>query len=113
MTTNDFLSRTVDPVEPKEVPTVGAGCTVCFYTDRHAATVIDVSATGYKVTVREDKATRTDTNGMSECQNYEYTPDPEGAVHVFFRNSKGTYGSRKGGKRLSVGNRSHYFDYSF
>jgi hypothetical protein len=94
-------------------PTIGAGCTVCFYTDRHAATIIDVSATGYKVTVREDKATRTDTNGMSECQNYEYAPDPEGAVHVFFRNKTGAYGSRKGGKRLALGDRRAYHDYSF
>ena len=94
-------------------PTIGMPATVCYYSDRHAATVIAVSKTGRKVTVQEDTATRTDTNGMSECQTYTYSADPAGRVHVFYRNKHGEYGGRRQGVRLSLGVRSSYHDYSF
>lgn len=54
---------------------------------RHAGTVIKV--TRCTVTVQEDKAIRTDTNGMSESQTYTYEPDPKGAVHVFRKTKNG------------------------
>lgn len=93
-------------------PFVGQPATVCWITDRHAATVVAVSASGHKVTVREDKATRTDTNGMSDCQDYTYEPNPEGVEHTFYRRADGKYG-RKGGKGLVLGTRRSYHDYSF
>ncbi len=91
-------------------PTVDMPCTVCWQNDRKAATVIAVSPTGSKVTVREDKATRTDKNGMSDSQQYTYERDPAGARHVFHRRSNGSYQTR--GKRLSLGERSSYHDFS-
>ena len=99
---------------------VGMGATVMGYTDRRAATVIAVSPSGHKVTVRLDKATRTDTNGMSEDQTYDYAPDPEGEVKVFYRDrnyriagEKHGYGNRAKGGRLMLGCRRSYHDYSF
>lgn len=92
-------------------PTVGMGCTVCYATDRHAATVIAVSKSGHRVEVREDKSIRTDDNGMSEVQSYDYEPDPDGAVHVFYRQSDGSFKAH--GKRLALGTRRTYHDYSF
>jgi hypothetical protein len=92
-------------------PEVGMAATLCYYTDRHAATVIAVSLNGRKVTVREDKVIRTDSNGMSECQSYEFERDPAGAEHVFYRQGDGSYG--RGGVRLALGVRKSYHDYSF
>lgn len=94
-----------------DTPVVGMACTVCWVTDRSAATVIAVSRTGAKVTVREDRATRTDTNGMSECQDYTYEPDPNGTQLTFYRRGNGSYGM--GGMRLVLGHRRSYHDYSF
>ncbi len=85
--------------------------TICYFSDRHAATVVYVSKTSSKVVVREDTAIRTDDNGMSESQSYRYEPNPEGREHVFFRNSRGGYGGK--GKRLVLGMKESYHDYSF
>lgn len=87
-------------------PAVGLGCTVGYYEDRHAATVIAVSPSGAKVTVQEDRATRTDKNGMSQTQSYSFERSTDGAVHVFHRQGDGSYATR--GKRLTLGVRSHY-----
>lgn len=93
--------------------TVGMGATVCGWSDRHAATVIGVSASGYKITVQRDKAVRTDANGMSEAQNYSYERDPNGAIQTFYRNSDGRYANRTKGGRLVLGQRNEYYDYGF
>ncbi len=103
-----YLGNGRDAIQPN--PKVGMGCTICFYTDLRAGTVIAVSPSGNKVTVREDKAIRTDDNGMSECQSYRYEPDPNGSVRTFYRNAQGGYGK---GPRLGLGYRNAYFDYSF
>lgn len=92
-------------------PYVGMPATICYVSDRYAATVVYVSKTGSKVVVREDTATRTDNNGMSESQTYEYTPDPNGTEHTFFRNSRGGYGARS--KKLVLGVKESYYDYSY
>jgi hypothetical protein len=92
-------------------PTVGMAATICYYSDRAAATVVYVSETGYKVIVKEDHAVRVDNNGMSEIQKYEYTPNPLGREHVFYRNQHGDYAQR--GKSLHLGDRRAYHDYSF
>lgn len=107
------MTNTDETSEPITVPTVDMPCTVCWLTDRKAATVIAVSPTGIKVTVREDKSTRTDKNGMSDSQTYSYERDPDGVVHVFHRQGNGTYRSANQGKRLALGVRRTYHDYGF
>lgn len=89
-------------------PKVGDGATICMWSDRHACTIIKV--TRCTVTVQEDKAIRTDTNGMSESQTYSYEPDPNGATYVF-RKTKSGWKSK--GVGLLIGVRRHYYDYSF
>ena len=61
---NHLMGRTAAPT-----PTIGMGATILGYTDRHAATIVDVSKTGKVVWIRQDKATRIDSNGMSEAQH--------------------------------------------
>ena len=93
------------------IPTVGQPATIRYYTDRVACTVTAVSPSGHKVTVREDFSIRLDSNGMSECQDYTYAPNPEGEVHIFFRNARGEY--RQPGYALHLGERATYHDYSY
>lgn len=92
-------------------PEVGMGATVLSWTDRHAATITEVK--GKRVTVRLDEAIRTDKNGMSESQTYEYKSNPDGMEMTFSLRKNGQYKLVGGGKVLAVGERRHYRDYSF
>lgn len=112
-TTQQRVTRSVDKARTIRFalrPVVDMACTVCFYTDRHAATVVAVSKSGHRVTTRDDKAIRTDGNGMSESQTYTYHRDPSGAERTFHRKADGTYGS---GPHLVLGHRRSYHDFSF
>lgn len=97
------------------VPTVGQGATRLMWTDRVAGTIIKV--TGKRLVWQEDSATRADHNGMSECQDYTYTPNPDGRTKVYTMRKNGawvTEGEPLGrGERLGVGYRNKYHDYSF
>jgi hypothetical protein len=73
--------------------------------------VIAVSASGKTVTVQRDKATRVDTNGMSESQNYTYERDPEGKTFNLRQNKRGQWVSK--GAKFTLGHRDEYHDFSF
>jgi hypothetical protein len=98
-------------------PTVGMGATLCYFSDRHAATVIEVSENGKRIVVQQDKATRTDSNGMSESQTYEYAADPAGAKTTFTLRKNGRWvesgSAMKNGTGLRLGEREEYFDFGF
>lgn len=107
-------------------PEVGMGATVLCYTDRRAATVTGIQRSGKSmiVTVRQDDAKRTDGNGMSEDQSYEFTANPEGAPSHFrrekdgkwaevYRNSETGRWVKASGHGLLLGQRRHYYDFSF
>lgn len=98
-------------------PEVGMGATVCHWTDRSAATISYVNDSGTKLRIRADKATRTDTNGMSDDQSYEYEPIPDAREQAWSRRKDGTWHpvgqSTKTSPSLLIGRRSTYYDYSF
>jgi len=56
-------------------PVVGMGATELFLTERHAYTVVKVSRSGKRIWLRRDIALRVDTNGVAECQQYDFAPD--------------------------------------
>ena len=92
----------------------GDGATLLMWSDRHAGTI--VSAQEKRVYWQRDEATRTDANGMSEMQSYDYTPNRLATPEVFTLRANGTW-VRKGegfrtGTRLVPG-RHEYHDYSF
>jgi len=113
--------------EISDVPKVGDGATLLLWTDRHAATAIDVDTSGKNpvITVQRDHAKRTDNNGMSESQVYEHTPDPDGIKSVFrldpkqkswrqlIRNEKGNLVFAKSDLLVSIGARNEFHDFSF
>jgi len=105
--TNTTSSETI-------VPVIGMGATICGWTDRYPATVIEISKSGRVIVVQEDTSTRIDSNGMSECQDYTYAPDANGRTKTYSRRKNGRW-IQKGTKDcyLSLGNRRKYHDYSF
>ena len=117
---NDTYNRmTINAPEP----VVGMGATLTSWTDRHPATVIQWD--GKIIAVQEDDYCRTDGNGMSEAQEYEYTPNSNRPVRYFrrdktnawlpiFKNQEtGRWNTAKYGGGLILGFRDKYHDFSF
>jgi len=97
--------------KPNPTPKVGDGATILGWTDRHPATVVFVSPSGKTIHLQEDDYKRTDSNGMSECQSYLFTPNPKAPVQVARLTPKGWKIVK--GSRVSVGRREKYHDFSF
>lgn len=121
--TNHILSRAV--VGQPE-PTVGMGATILCWTDRHAATIVQIFTRNgvLYLIAKEDHAKRIDKNGMSECQEYSYTPNHDGSEHTFRREQDGRWQSvhfnaktkrysKCEGNGLRIGERNEYHDFSF
>jgi hypothetical protein len=109
-------------------PTVCMGVTILMWTDRHAGTITDISGpyANRVLSIREDTATRIDTNGMSESQTYSYEPNPNGRLWTFKQNRAGRWCEcvrnlktgrwnicAGGGSGLRLDDRDAYYDYSF
>jgi len=93
------------------VPKVGDGATLLSWTDRFPATVVWVSPSGKTIHLQEDNAVRKDNYGMSEVQQYEFSPNPEAPIQVARLTKKGWKVLK--GKQVLIGHRSRYYDYSF
>jgi len=97
-------------------PEVGMGATMLGWTDRHAATIVEVSKDGRKVGIIRDIATRIDKNGMSEMQEYAFergTGKP--SYYTLRKNGKWVAQGQgfKNGSRIVIGARDEYYDFSF
>ncbi len=96
---------------------IGMGATVHGYSDSHPYTVFAVGKGGKSISVRPDKAIRTDSNGMSDSQSYSYEVQPEAALRVYTLRKNGSWIKQgepaKGGERIAIGYRHKYHDYSF
>lgn len=124
--TGSLMNHLMANVVAEEIK-IGVGATVLGWTDRSPATVIGVERKGKSiyVTVQYDNYKRTDSNGMSESQEYEYTPDPEGATRTFrstngggwvtvvFNSVTNRWSKSMSGCGLVIGQRERYNDFSF
>lgn len=99
------------------VPQVGDGATVYYWSDSHAGTVVSVSASGKQIVVQRDTAIRTDNNGQSGSQSYDYERDPQGVLQTFSLRKNGRWIEKgcdlQNGLMCSIGNRHEYYDFSF
>ena len=113
---NNMLMDGVAPFEPE----IGMGATILYWSDRKAATIVDITRfkSGPKagqvkaITVQQDIATRTDSWGMSDAQSYNYQPDPDAPTRTFSLRKDGRYRD-SGGTSIRIGSRDQYYDYSF
>lgn len=112
----------IDEAQKQPEPKEGDGCTMISYTDRYAGTVVKVLE--FVIAVQEDRAIRTDKNGMSECQYYEFQRNPEARVVHFKKDRNGRYREayvssknrwcfKNSGLGLRIGDRDAYHDYTF
>jgi hypothetical protein len=94
------------------LPIIGMGVTFGYGSDRYPGTVTRVSDTGASFWFTRDGYKRTDKNGLSEMQQYEYTPDPEGVEHrASLSLTRGAY--RRQGAYIALGYRQAYMDPHF
>lgn len=100
-------------------PEVGMGVTILCWTDRNPATIVEVvKAKNGKIkaiVIQEDNYERTDQNGMSECQEWKYTPNPEAHKSTYELRRNGAWATKGSPARngLLIGSREKYHDFSF
>ena len=96
-------------------PEIGMGATIVMWSDRAPATVVEVN--GNKILVQHDNWERVDNNGMSDAQEYVYSPNPTAGKIEFSKRKNGKWVAvgqpQKGGITLALGFRSRYYDFSF
>jgi hypothetical protein len=107
----NLMNRLAESSKQPE-PEVGMGATILMFSDRHPATIVKV-LTPRKILVQEDNAKRTDKNGMSESQDYTYTPNPKAPVRTFTRRKDGGWQESKSSPTLLIGTRDKYHDFSY
>ena len=109
-------SRIAEAATANRAPEVGMGCTINLHSDCHAATIIDVLSPT-RVRVQQDTSKLVSGSQMSESQEYEFTPNPEGTKTTFSKRKNGLWievGSpRTGGTSLTIGERDEYYDPTF
>jgi len=93
----------------REHAEVGDGVTLCLWSDRHAYDII--ARTPQTLTLQRCNHKRIDNNGMSDCQDYEYSPNPKGDIIVAHWSKKDKVFRYKG-MAVNYG-RHEFFDYSF
>lgn len=114
---NHIYSRTANPT-----PAVGMGATTCMWSDRHAVTIVEV--TKKYIVTQADNSKRIDSNGMSESQDYEYTPNPDaykqywkldknGSFRMAHHNENGRLVFSGSSTHLAIGYRDEFYDFSF
>lgn len=118
---NHIMSR---QVVGQPEPVVGMGATILCWSDREAGTVVEVFTKGKTkyIKVQHDTAIRIDQNGMSESQEYHYSPNPHGQIEIFRIGRSGLWEAVylsefnryvKCSKGLKLGVREKYYDFSF
>jgi hypothetical protein len=108
-------NRLAEVAKPKP-PEVGMGATILMYSDRHAATIIEI-VSPKEIIIQQDISTRMDKNGQSESQEYSYLPDPNAKKETFTLRKTGQWircgDSLRSGTVLQIGERDEYYDPSF
>ena len=63
--------------------------------------------------MQRDTAVRTDSKGLSDMQDYAYTPNPEGSISHFRLDKTGRWRELLTNDRGRLGVRDEYYDFSF
>lgn len=110
------LSNRIQESPSSITPEVGMGCTILMYSDRHAATIVEVKSPRL-IVIQRDTATRKDKNGMSESQEWEFTPNPSAEREEVSLRKNGRWmlanGRMSNGTVVRIGERDEYYDFGF
>lgn len=96
-----------------KIPSIGDGATIYSGSDRLAGTIIDVLRDGKLILIQIDKATRTDSNGMSEIQSYAYVKDSNGIIIEASLRKDNSFKEIKNNNKVLIGIRDKYYNFSF
>ena len=98
------------------IPEVGMGATELCYSDRHAYEITKIIDARH-ILVRRLDYKRTDTNGISEIQEYEFTSNSSFPEETLFKTHKGKWKQRIGshgeGNVFLLGVKEEYRDPTF
>ena len=95
------------------IPVVGMGVTQGVGSDRYPFTVVEV-INERRIVVQADEFVRTDHNGLSESQEYSYTPNPDARKIVLSKRKSGVWREvRTSDGNFYPGHREAYLDPSF
>jgi hypothetical protein len=87
-----------------------------MYSDRHAATVVEVKSPKL-IVIQQDTSTRKDNNGQSESQDWEFSPNPNAKRQEVSLRKNGRWMLAKGrmsnGTVVRIGERDEYYDFGF
>lgn len=93
-------------------PEIGMGVTQICWSDRHPYTIVEI-VSPKEIVVQSDRSSRIDDRGMSDMQDYEYTPNPNAPrITLYNRYKDGHWRERAGGTIYMLGRREEYYDYS-
>lgn len=110
------LTNAISATHKSPEPVVGMGATKLMWTDRVAYTVVEVLSPR-RIVVQQDSTDRVNKqDGMTECQEYTYTPDPEAPKLVITLRKNGRWyqvGESIHGSPFALGMRDSYHDFSF
>lgn len=123
MAIGSFVNYLISGAGQRE-PEVGMAATICMWSDRNPATVVEVLRfkSGARkgqvrgVLVTEDNYKVVSGSEHDGSAQYEYTSNTQGVRYTFLINQRGQYvgkGAHVGGDKLSLGNREAYRDPSF
>lgn len=94
-------------------PEIGMGVTEYQFTDSRALTIVEIISPK-KLIIQRDIAKRTDQNGMSEDQRWEFSPDINGEkIIITKRKDDKWYRLGDNTNHFVLGERREYFDFSF
>jgi hypothetical protein len=105
-------------------PEIGQGATTLGYSDRHAASVVEVLKGGELIAVQRDHAKVVKGSAHDGSAEYEYEPNPDGPIYWFRRGKDGRWEhvyknpesgrwKKSGGNGLILGMRREYYDPHF
>lgn len=115
-----FVNMVVSGGAQRE-PEVGMPATICHWSDREPATVVEVLRfkSGAKVgqvrgvVVTRDTWTVVKGSEYDGSAQYEYESKPYGTKITFLVNARGQYVRKGGSDKLALGSRERYSDPSF
>lgn len=106
------------------IPEIGMGATKQMYSDRIALSIVEIIKNKNIIVLTEDSYKRTDKNGFSENQIYEYTMNPNGRKFFYKKTpigwreveqnpETGRFNFVSNKYDLILGVRNKYHDFSF